>query len=358
MAAGLTSTIIRDLQTLFSAGSIGGLPDGELLERFIARREEGAFEIILSRLPAKYRIPIVLCHLEGKTHKEAAGQLGWPEGTLSGRLSRARTRLRDRLARRGLALSGGSLVLLLSQKTASASAPTSLVNSTVRTACIFAVGHAVVPGLISPKVATLTQGVLRMMRTSKLATYFALATGLAVAVSLAPASARPEDPGTVAGRAGVAAQPGQDGPVHAPAPRAGQASSTPPVTYKVQWRVSSIEQTETVGPSVSTLTAKPAHIHIGTKATAPNGEVVPLGLIIEATATPTQDGRVCVSIRADRVEREAAEGDGLQVHGMSTQFVKVVKLGETIDLDFKSAPNELMALWHRLSFTIVTQMSQ
>jgi DNA-directed RNA polymerase specialized sigma24 family protein len=67
----------------------------------------------LSRLPDKYRIVIVLCDLEGKTRKEAARQIGVPEGTVAGWLARARVMLAKRLAQRGVALSGGALALVL-----------------------------------------------------------------------------------------------------------------------------------------------------------------------------------------------------------------------------------------------------
>jgi RNA polymerase sigma factor (sigma-70 family) len=56
----------------------------------------------VSRLPAHYRQPVVLCYLNGKTNEEAAAQLRCPVGTIKGRLSRARQTLRDRLSRRGV----------------------------------------------------------------------------------------------------------------------------------------------------------------------------------------------------------------------------------------------------------------
>jgi RNA polymerase sigma factor (sigma-70 family) len=121
----------------------------------------------LNRLPEKYRVPIILCDLEGRTRKEAAQQLRCPEGSLSSRLSRARVMLAKRLARHGLAISGGSLAAVLSQNVASACVPTSVASATIKSAMLYATGH-VATGVISPKVAALTQGVLKTMLLSKL----------------------------------------------------------------------------------------------------------------------------------------------------------------------------------------------
>ena len=103
----------------------------------------------LSRLPDKYRVAIVLCDLEGKTRKEAARQLGVPDGTLAARVARGRALLAKRLKRHGLAVSGGALAMVLAQSAASAGVPAAVVSSTIKAAKLFAAGPAAATGVIS-----------------------------------------------------------------------------------------------------------------------------------------------------------------------------------------------------------------
>jgi RNA polymerase sigma factor (sigma-70 family) len=138
----------------------------------------------VGRLPLKYRLPVVLCDLEGRTRKDAAQQLDWPEGTLSGRLSRARTMLARRLTRRGVTLSATALAAGIASE-ASARVPFSLIRPICKNAMEFVAGSAA--GSVSAYVAALTEGVIKSMFVSKLR--YAVALVMVVLILTAGAGA-------------------------------------------------------------------------------------------------------------------------------------------------------------------------
>jgi RNA polymerase sigma factor (sigma-70 family) len=136
-------------------------------------------DLELSRLPDKYRGPVLLCDLEGVSRKAAARQLGLPEGTLSSRLATARSLLAKRLTRRGFALASGSLAAALTENVASACVPALLIGSTVQAAARVAAGQTVTAAA-SASVASLAKGVMNTMLMSKLK----IPLGLILAVGL------------------------------------------------------------------------------------------------------------------------------------------------------------------------------
>jgi len=133
----------------------------------------------LSRLSDKYRLPIVLCDLEGRSRREVAQQLAIPEGTLSSRLATARKKLAVRLARYGFAVTAASLGALLTEKTASANLSLFLLSSTTKAALLAAAGPVAIAGAVSATVSTLTEGVLRTMFIAKIKTATLVLCGVA-----------------------------------------------------------------------------------------------------------------------------------------------------------------------------------
>src|SRR5262249_32164048 len=81
----------------------------------------------LHRLPSKYRAPLLLCYLQGRTSDQAAEELGWSLRSLQRRLAQGRELLRNRLSRRGVTLSSVLLLAVLTQGSADAALPAAMM---------------------------------------------------------------------------------------------------------------------------------------------------------------------------------------------------------------------------------------
>ncbi len=264
MAMGRSASVLKQFQTLFQVGAVGGLTDGQLLDRFVQKRDEAAFAALVERhgpmvwrvcrsrlgdrhdaddafqatflvlvkqahsirnsetvagwlfgvaarvsvkalaaarrrtlaeqkiamastgvvephdpapwaelyqeldgLPEKYRLPLVLCHLEGLTYEQAAARLHCPVRTVQTRLARGRERLRSRLVRRGLTPSAALLGTVVSPQTVSLEVPVLLKEATVQVAMRLANIKGAAVGA-SPAAVTLIREVSRAMFLAKI----------------------------------------------------------------------------------------------------------------------------------------------------------------------------------------------
>jgi RNA polymerase sigma factor (sigma-70 family) len=136
----------------------------------------------LTGLAERYRVPLVVCYLEGKTQDAAAALLGLAKSTLKERLERGRSLLRARMVRRGLGPAAALIATAWPSTIASACVQATLVSRTVTAASLFAAGQAAPAGVISVKVAALTEGVLKTMLLSKIKSAAALALLLSACV--------------------------------------------------------------------------------------------------------------------------------------------------------------------------------
>jgi len=109
------------------------------------------------RLPEKYRAPVVLCYLQGRSNAEAARELGCPSGTVVTRLAWARRRLRKRLTQRGLSASAGLLVAGLLQRAEAAAVPPWLIDTAIHASLSLAAGKTAAVAAHAAKAMSLSR---------------------------------------------------------------------------------------------------------------------------------------------------------------------------------------------------------
>jgi RNA polymerase sigma factor (sigma-70 family) len=189
----------------------------------------------LERLPEQYRAPLVLCYLEGRSQAEAARLLATTAGAVNSRLERAREALRQRLARRGLLLSGAALAEALTGAACAALPPT-VTRLTARAALTARTGL----------VAALARGALHMIATSKLK----ILSALALAFALLILGGMPFPPEVPAGTPAAASQAGgKDKAAEKPAPQpGGKDRAKPQRSVILLWMSGGPSQIDTFDP--------------------------------------------------------------------------------------------------------------
>jgi len=155
-------------------------PHRDPLAELSVRELLGVVDEEVRRLPRVYRLPVILCCLEGCSQEEAAQQLGWTPGSVKGRLERGRVRLHKQLVQRGLTLTSLLSAAAVSRGDTSAAIIARSLPATLEGALAFASHDRAALGGISSGAAALARGMLKTMALAKLK----IAAALTLAVCL------------------------------------------------------------------------------------------------------------------------------------------------------------------------------
>jgi RNA polymerase sigma factor (sigma-70 family) len=158
-------------------------PPADPLDELTARELFLLLDQEVARLPEAYRLPVILCCLEGRTQEEAAALLGWTPGSVRGRLERGRRLLRGALARRGLSLPAVLVAAELSGGAAEGGVSPATCAAISRVARRFAAGQRPTEAALGP-ATSLAEDILKGMAWTKAAASAGL---LAVLVLIAGA---------------------------------------------------------------------------------------------------------------------------------------------------------------------------
>lgn len=176
----------------------------------------GVIHAEIDRLPDRYRLPVVLCDVEGRSYEEAARHLRCPVGTLKSRLARGRERLRGRLARRGIDGPAALAIAGADRAAMPAAAPYPAVRSTIRVALESAAGGG--PATATETVTSLVREVSMTMFWESTRSLAGLVLAAIIAVGGAGLlAAAAVGPGT-----SPPAAPRRSAPVQSPGPTPGK----------------------------------------------------------------------------------------------------------------------------------------
>jgi RNA polymerase sigma factor (sigma-70 family) len=156
---------------------------GDGLEAIVWHDLRPVLDGAIARLPTKYRIPFILCYLQGRTVSEIAAQLGQPRGTVATWLARGREQIRQRLIRAGISLSVAALTATLADNLASAAMSEPLVAKTIGLTGFVKAGMCPATSFeVSSNV--LSKGFIGTMISTKLKMFAVMALGASLGLSV------------------------------------------------------------------------------------------------------------------------------------------------------------------------------